>query len=214
MTDAGHSDDADTRPGPRGKVARLLETYDLPELGDELEARWTDDSSDRMSLRELARYFNERLVRKALREQAVTTLDGEAENYYRLLTADDVSSGSRIQAENQLAQAGVDVDRLRSSFVSRQAIHTYLRSERSAAYDREDSADAVRARVNAIRRLKRRLAAVGEQAIAELRRRGRIHCGDVHVSVLVQVYCEECDSSRTAGEFLTGGGCDCAGSDR
>lgn len=78
------------------KVSRLIHRYELSGIGDELEWRWTADASDRMSLRELADYFNRMLLEQALQPNAISTIDGEVTNLYRLLTEDDVSSGQRI----------------------------------------------------------------------------------------------------------------------
>lgn len=134
MTEGSNiSDDAEI--SSNSKVGRLIRRYDLAEIGDELERRWTADAGERMSLRELADYINRTLIEQALQQNATRTIDGEAANLYRLLAGDDVSSGQRIQAENRLEQNGVDVEQLRTDFVSRQAIHTYLNKEQDATYE-------------------------------------------------------------------------------
>jgi len=125
----------DTEPNSRSKVAALLHQYDLTGLGTELETRWTADAESRLSLRELATYFNKQLLAFKLDANAASIVDGEVANYYRLLTDDDVSSGKRVAAENTLRRQGVDVETLRDEFVSRQAIHTFLTTERDAAYE-------------------------------------------------------------------------------
>jgi hypothetical protein len=51
---------------PASKVARLIEEYELEGLGADLEARWTGDDNERMSLRDLATFFNQQLLRQAL----------------------------------------------------------------------------------------------------------------------------------------------------
>lgn len=144
----------DAKMSSNSKVGRLIHRYDLAEIGEELERRWTADAGDRMSLRELADHFNRTLLKQALQQNATSTIDGEAANLYRLLTEDDVSSGQRIQAENRLEQN--DVEQLRTDFVSRQALHTYLTKERDATYEQPEVSDEeqVKTRIDTIGRLK------------------------------------------------------------
>lgn len=201
----------DTEISTNSKVGRLIHRYDLAETGEELERRWTADAADRMSLRELADYFNRTLLEQALQQNATSTLDGEAANLYRLLTGDDVSSGQRIQAENRLEQNGVNVEQLRTDFVSRQAIHTYLTKERDVTYDQPKVSDEerVKTRIDTIGRLKNRLITVTEQIISELTQSDQLVSGETRVTVLVQVQCDTCDAQYPIRQFLTNGGCDC-----
>lgn len=200
----------------KSKVVRLIQQYDLIDIGEELEHRWTSQTGDRSSLRELADYFNETLLERALQQNTTNTLDGEAANYYRLLTEDEITSGTQIQAQNRLEQHGVDVEQLKTDFVSRQAIHTYLTKERNATYDQPDQSDEGRteARLDTIGRLKNRLVAVAEQAISELVQSDEVESGDTSVAVLVQVQCTDCDTQYPITQFLTNGGCDCQRTDQ
>jgi hypothetical protein len=189
----------------------VVAEYDLNGIGDELERYWTRETDERMSLRELAEYFNESLLAHVLQRNATSTLDGEAKNYYRLLTDDDVSSGKRVEATNRLEQRGVDVEQLQSDFVSRQAVHTYLTQERSATYDESQlsKADRVEDRIETISRLKNRLSAVAEGALSTLSESDDRLSGDAQVLVLVQVQCDHCDNQYPITEFLSNSGCDC-----
>jgi hypothetical protein len=196
----------------RGKLARLLVEYDLPEVGDELVERWTRES-DRSSLRDLAEYVNERLVAAALARTDARTLDGEAANYYRLLTSDDVTSGTRVEARHRLEQAGVDVERLVDDFVSRQAVHTYLRTDREASYDATSGSDRIEARKETVQRLRNRLSAVTERTLSELVDAGLLSLGSARVTVLVQVECRDCGNQYSFTDLLTRGGCDCEAGD-
>lgn len=210
MTEEGDAA-GDAEMSSNSKVGRLIQRYDVPEIGDELERRWTADADDRMSLRELADHFNRTLLERALQRNATSTVDGEVANLYRLLTEDDVSSGQRVQAENRLEQNGVDVEQLRNDFVSRQAIHTYLTKERDATYDRPAVSDEERieTRMDTIGRLKNRLVTVTEQVISELAQSGQLASGETSVTVLVQVQCATCNTQYSIRQFLTNGGCDC-----
>jgi len=92
------------------KVGRVLARRDL-DRHDEMADRWR---SRDVSLRSLERELNVALLRAAAREAGVATLDGEVENLYRLLTDDDVTSGTRVQARRRLENEGLDVDAVRS----------------------------------------------------------------------------------------------------
>jgi hypothetical protein len=193
----------------KSKLAKLLTKYELTELGAELEARWTADPADRMSLRDLADYVNKELLVATIDDP--TVLDEDIETYYQLLTEDDVSAGTRIQVKNQLAETGVDVKQLLDDFVSRQAIHTYLTKERDVTYepDQPDDNERIEARIQAVQRLKNRVQRVSEAIISELDSASLLSANAAHVSVFVRVDCHDCGQEYSFTEFLKGGGCDC-----
>jgi hypothetical protein len=197
-------------PSPRrtGKVARLIDKYGFDDLGDELVARWTAET-DRMSLRALAKYFNKRLLESRLEEQRVETLAGEIDNLYELLTDDNVTSGTRIEAENRLRQNGVAIEELRADFVTRQAIHTYLTKHRKASYDGSEAGDIVERRLADLQRLKSRQQIVTEQTLSSLQSEDHLPLGEHRVHVSVQVQCVDCERQFEIAELLERGGCDC-----
>lgn len=216
MTTSGNSaETGDSESRSRGKVAKLIYQYGFIGISEELEEYWTRETNDRMSLRELADFFNKSLLDRILQQEGAQTIDGEVANYYRLLTDDDVSSGTQIQAENQLEQNGVDVEQLKTNFVSRQAIHTFLTTEREATYKQPDSSDEERldARIETIRRLKNRLITIAEQTLSELGHSNQLSSSETHVTVLVQVHCINCDTQYPITEYLQSGGCDCRSTD-
>jgi len=195
-------------PGRPSKVARLIEQHGFDEVGAELERRWTaDDPDERQSLRELASYFNRRILAAAVADTGVQPLDGEVSNLYRLLTGDDVGVAERTRAERQLERDGVDVDELRADFVSYQAIRTYLTSHRDAEYDRHEGESLERA-LESIQRLRSRTASVAESRLEQLRESDRLSLGSPRVTVDVRVLCEDCAAQFDVGD-LDGDGCDC-----
>ena len=198
--------------GPRGKVGKLIDRHGLDDIGDELVDAWTSETDERESLRELAKRFNEALLARALEDATGSTLDGEATNFYRLLTSEEVTSGTRIEARNRLEARGVDVNTLEDEFVSRQSIHTYLTKERNVAYATDDKSDETRVedRVQTVQRLKNRLVAVAEQTLSELATSGPVSTGKSRVVVLVRVQCEDCGVQHPFTEFVRNGGCQCS----
>ena len=192
---------------PRSKVARLIERYDLAPIGGELEAAWLGEGRERRSLRDLARKFNQALLLAAMREAGMDVVDGEAENYYRLLTDDDVSAGTRVEARNRLQQQGVDIDALTEAFVTYQSIRHYLTAVRGVHYERDDA--SVTDEQSVIERLQGRVERVVTDTVDRLAADERLSVGEYRVFVSVDVLCEDCGRQFSVGELLGRGGCDC-----
>lgn len=187
----------------------MIAAYGLDEIGNELERRWTGQNGDRDGLRTLADVFNRRLLRRAMIDAGFDPLDGEAKNYYRLLTNDDVSQGLKTEAQRRLQQAGIDVEELHTHFVTYQAIRTYLTEVRGATYDSTDSTMSVEATQNSLGRLVGRSTTVVEQKLTRLRSTDRIALGPFQVRASITVYCEACETQHGVTELLARGGCDC-----
>lgn len=193
---------------PRRKVDKLIASYGMADIGQELEDRWLGRGVERRSLRWLAGWFNERLVARRLTEEGRRLLDGEAANIYRLLTADEVGAGARVDAESTVARAGIDPKVLRSEFVSHQAIHTYLRESRGASKKETDPDRPERVR-ETVQRLRNRLVAVVESGLSGLVAAEQISLGEFDVLVEVQVFCADCGTAQPVTELLAESGCRC-----
>jgi len=202
MTDA-----TDNRPS--SKVARLIDEYDLDGLGDELEALWTGDGVDRMSLRDLADYFNERLLEETLIDAGMSALESDVSTMYQNLTDEDVSTGIRTDARSRLEQNGIDVDTLESHFVSYQAIRSYLTEYRDAEYRQLSDDEKVEKDLQSIQRLMTRTLSVTEERIEKLRETGRIDVEEFEVLLDMQILCQQCGAQYSIAEFLENRGCDC-----
>jgi hypothetical protein len=212
MSGSGESGDATAgRDETRSKVGRLIAEYDLDGIAEELERRWLGVGGERESLRDLADYFNRRLLEMALADADVQTLAGEVENTYRLLTDGDVSAGMRTEVRNRLTENGLDVDRLERQFVSHQAVHTYLTEYRDVSLPSRDDTDQVEKGRETIQRLENRVVAVVQRTLDNLRNTDRITLGAFDVLVDIRVACRDCGSVRSVSELLTDGGCDCEG---
>ncbi|WP_117595558.1 MULTISPECIES: rod-determining factor RdfA [Haloprofundus] len=195
---------------PNSKVARVIEAYDLgSEFGEQLERLWTGEGEERYSLRDLADYFNRRVLEAAVASTGTSMLDGEVENVYRLLTDDEVSSGMRTEARVRLERDGVDVERLERDFVTYQAIRSYLKEYRGAEYEGTSGADRVENATATIRRLRSRTATVTEGNLDQLRSNEHIALGEFRLFVEMNVLCEECGAQYGVDELLERGGCDC-----
>lgn len=199
-----------TSTGHRSKVARVIREYGLNGTGDELVASWTDQGDDQRSLRELADHLNQALLRTAMEDAGMSPLDGEVENFYRLLTADETSAGNRTEAESTLRREGVAVEELERNFVSHQAVHTYLTEYRDVEWKSgTGERERVEKTLDSVQRLQSRLTAVSEQSLRKLSDKGLISVGDFDVFVDVNVFCEDCGTQRGIVDLLTERGCEC-----
>jgi hypothetical protein len=193
------------------KVGRGVEAFGLEGVHDELVRRWCGEGRERQSLRELAKQFNRRLLRSAVESADEAPLSGEVSNLYRLLTADDVSSGVRTQTRRRLETAGVPVDDVESAFVSHQTVHTHLTD--CLGVCRETAPDDPDARRRAdrdrIRALQSRTEAVTTDALERLRESDALALAEFDVLVDVTVLCDECGRQHDVGALLDRAGCDC-----
>jgi hypothetical protein len=195
--------------GSGSKLSRLIDQYHLNDLGSQLEEYWLASSDERYSLRGLAEYVNHQLLRTVMRNAGMDPLDGEVENTYRLLTADDVSTGTRTQTRRRLQRANIDVEALEADFVSRQAIHTYLTKDRGVSYT-PDEGDSVTKEATVIQGFKRRLKATVHSKLDRLRTANEVTLGEFEVLVDVRVLCEDCGAQYQTSEFLETQTCDCS----
>jgi hypothetical protein len=198
---------ADDRRGRESKVSHLIDKYELQGIGSELERRWTAEE-DRLSLRELERYFNRQLLETVLNEENVQTLEGEIENTYRLLTDRNVGKADRPRIRRRLEREGVDVDDLLNDFVTYQAIRTYLTKHRGAEYTQDDT-DPIEREIGNIQQLQGRVDAVTEGKVKQLRDNEHITLGDFRTIVDVQIVCTDCNSQFKAVELFEREGCNC-----
>ncbi len=195
------------------KVRRVIDSYGLDGLGDELAARWIGDGYERESLRSLADRFNTRVLAASMEAAGLSPLDGEVENTYRLLTDEEVSAGMRTQVSRRLERDGLDPDAVQSDFVSHQAIHTYLTGDREIEPPEADDGDRLNADKETIQRLRSRLEAVTENTVGRLDTTDRLDVGAFSVLVDLQVVCADCGATYEIDELFDQGGCDCDPSD-
>lgn len=193
--------------GRQSKVVRLIDEYNLQGLGSELEQLWTAEE-DRRSLRDLATYFNQQLLKQAFEEENVQHLDGEVENIYRLLTDEDVSSAESTRVQRRLERDAVDVETIQNDFVTYQAIRNYLKDHRGAEYTPSET-DPLEREVTNVQKLRGRTVSVTEGKLEQLRDSDQLTLGEFRTLADIRVVCEDCNSQFDILELLDQGGCDC-----
>jgi hypothetical protein len=199
---------------PSCKLGRVIEEYDLDGVAGNLPNYWTRED-ERYSLRGLADYVNNAILRAAMDRAGLNPLDGEVENTYRLLTDDEVSEGVRTQAHSRLDRDGVDVGAVEGDFVSYQTVNRHLKEclgvERASA-ERTDS-DRAEGGAQRIAALRNRTVAVTENTLDQLRSSGALVLGEPDVYVDVTVTCTDCGTHATAQELIDDEGCECKPTD-
>jgi hypothetical protein len=209
MSDRNPSNVSDS--GRQLKVTRLINKYDLNGIGAEMERFWTADSGDRKSLRELAAFFNQRLLKTAMAAEGLETLDGEVENIYRLLSDNEVREADRMRTRRRLEREGVDVDELTSDFVTYQAIRSYLKDVRGAEYTPNDR-DPLEREAENFQKIRGRTVSITEGKLEQLRSSDQLDLGTFRTFVENSVVCEDCGTRYEVAELLDRGRCEC-GSD-
>lgn len=190
------------------KVCRGLEECGLDDLNEALRARRTGEESRPASLRDLVDYFNREVLRTALEDAGETPLDGEVENTYRLLTDDDVNSGTRFRVRKRLEREDVDPDAVEERFVSHPTMGRHL--EDCLGVEKPGTTGKrVETATERIFKMRSRTEAVIETTLDGLASGDRIAAGELAVTVDVQVTCEECGTYEEVGAFVDRGGCDC-----
>jgi hypothetical protein len=195
--------------GRRNKVVHLIEAYELQDIGLELEQSWTAEE-DRRSLRDLAKYFNQQLLKRTLEEASLQYLDGEVENTYRLLTDDEVNSAESTRVQRRLERDGIDVDELKKDFVTYQAIRSYLKDHRGAEYTPAEI-DPLEREVTNVQKLRGRMVSVTEGKLEQLQAGGELTLGEFRTLADIRVVCEDCNTQFDVLDLLDRGGCSCEG---
>ncbi len=194
---------------PSNKVAELIETYDLDGLGGELKAYWTGEGVERMSLRDLAAYFNKELLEVKMEVAGMSVINNDTDRIYRHLTSDSISSGVRTDTENELSEHGIDPAQLKQEFVSHPTLRTYLREYQDAEYEEISDEEKLDKDRQMIDRLLTRSQSVATDRIEKLISTDRISSSDFEVFVDMNVLCQDCGTQYSVDTYLEGG-CDCS----
>jgi len=188
------------------KVDRVCEKWGLDNVDAKLREQRQNSEA---SLRDLESYFNQQVLEAAMREARAEMIDGEVENTYRLLTADDVSSGSRVEIKDRLRRSGMDPEAVTSDFVSYQTIRTHLQECLGVNTSIESEFDISDAK-NIVFKLLSRTEVITERTIDRLRSSGHLTTGDINVTLSLRIVCTECGEEYTFSRLLKRGQCGCA----
>lgn len=191
------------------KLGRVANQYGLSGLNEELVEYWTGTGDEQYSTRELATLVNQRVLAAALETAAVSYKEGEVENTYRLLTDDDVTSGTRVQTRNELERDGVPVEQVESDFISHQTVYNHLTGCLEASLESPSDEKRLERGAEKLGALQNRTEAVTTDTVAQLKRNDVVEIGEFDVLVSVTVTCEDCHQQYTIRELLEERVCEC-----
>lgn len=190
------------------KVSRLVDQYELDSIAIELERAWTSTGREHRSLRDLADFFNQRLLEHRLANEGDQLIGKEVEVLYNTLMGNEGNEADRVRARRRIEQQGIDSKELRDEFVSYQTIRRYLKNYRGVQYKPEETELRDKTR-ETLQQLRGRGEAVSTDKFESLRDDDRFTLGEFRVSVEFRVYCEDCKAQYSATELLDKNGCEC-----
>lgn len=189
------------------KVGRSAREYGLVGLNEKLGRRHADGAS----LRDLERFVNESILRRALHDANVDVL-GDVSSIYRSLTDDAVSAGTRTETREQLARAGLDVEAVTDDFVTYQTVRTHLRECLDVETGRRETLSTEDAQ-GTIEWARSRSQGIIERTLERLRTGGQLAGGEFDVTHVTRVTCVECGETYHLDGLVEQGGCDCVQTD-
>lgn len=191
------------------KVGEVAWRIDEPNLPHELGDYWTpDDESERWTVREMTTYLNRLVVEKFCQSANFELVEGEADNYRRLLRSEgDVDEGTREEARGKLSRQGVDVEALEDSFVGTSTVYRHLQNCLGHEFERPDftTRDAIDRTGVAIDTCRNTISGA----------LSRLDFDEDEISSLTlsaQVSCPHCTEIYDIFEFINNDGCDCLNS--
>jgi hypothetical protein len=189
------------------KIGRVVRRYELGAFDRTL----TDRREDGASLRDLETVVNEAILRAALRDADADVI-GDVSSVYEGLTGDEASAGERAELRGRLTRAGVDSDGLEADFVSYQTVRTHFRECLDYDTDRQSALSVEDAR-GTVEWARSRSEGIVERTLDRLADTDGFRAGDLTVSHVVRVTCEDCGATCPVDEFVDHRGCDCAADD-
>jgi hypothetical protein len=190
------NEDTNARP----KIVRVMDKYGLDDLGDELVDRWTKPQSARQSCRELADFFNVRVLDAALREEGILWERSLVEECAGIIKDKDKSlTGFDLDSR------GVDTDEVGEDMVSYQSIHNYLTDDRGVEYQRQ--INDIRSRVNGLQQMEARMETIATGIISQSVDHNQISGIEPNVEITAKCICKACGSRTDMSQYLREEGC-------
>jgi len=181
------------------KVGRVRDDYSMYNLDERLLHKYNAEDK---GVRTLEDWFNQLVLERAMEKAGMTVLDGHAGNYYRLLTDDEVLDSERRRAETELREQGVDVDTVKTDFISYRTLLTHLKDCLDIDTSRDYSPDINHDRKQ-ISKMQTRFTNVVEGTLERLVRNGAASIDDPRASISFHVRCGECDRRHNVLDFLS-----------
>ena len=192
--------------GPKKKIVRVIEEYELSAIGEEMADLWTaENQSDRYSLQELMDLFNLRVLKAALETAGLDLAPGEAENTYNYLTNDEVPHADYEETRLRLEEKGVNVDQVLNDFVaSKQTMSKYLREEQGVDFSPDKAApdEKKQGQLDYVRKIERRYENIAEGVVESLISNGELSDDEYSIDIECVVTNKSTGESSDIKELL------------
>lgn len=219
MPDAAEGETREASEVDCCKVGRTAAAFDAADA----VAALADRRRDGHSFRDLAAHFNARVVARALERSdvgdgrsvhAALVGDEVADDVYRVLHGDEASDVRRAEVRARLSEAGVDVERLESSFVSHVTVRSHLRDCAGVDPDLDESPPPFEQIANTTQGARTRASNVVQSSLNRAVRHGHLETGPLEAEVPVRVTCTECGDAFYLSELLERRRCSCTATGR
>jgi hypothetical protein len=186
------------------KVCRVLEERDMKRYEGRLLEKWQGSEAERKGYRQLARWLNVTALQREMDRAGLSTLGGEAESKYERLQGEQKIADEITES---LSQAGIDVSRLSSDFVSYGVVRTHIK-ECLGAEREVTSSDWEQ---DAIKISRDHAETKFVEAVRSLDNKGKLAAGgDISVHVTADIECEACQAQVPLERAVRRGYiCDC-----
>lgn len=205
------------QPNCTCKVGKAREQFSLDSLDESLIQQRRENET---SLRDLADFVNRSILDASIDAHASTAMpeseafgvldrDETIERMYDILSGDDVPTDRRARVESQLTQAGVDIEMVRSAWVTHPTLRTHLRE--CLDVDTSHSPDITTGSgIQTIEWARSQCVAIVERTIQRLIKAGQLVVGDPDVSLSLRITCTQCNKTYRPTELIDGGSCSCS----
>lgn len=194
-----------TTSGPKKKITRVSEEYNLNSIGDEMADKWTDSGTgENFTLAELRDFFNKQVLKKAMSDAGMDLAPGEVDYTYEYLFDGDVSRSDKEDVKRKLESNGVDVDNVESEFInSPQTIHNYLTDMHDVELrSANDDTNIVDKSLNHIESFNERYKKVIENVVKRLVDDGQLPDGEYDINIQCIVTNTDTGKSRDIRDIL------------
>lgn len=190
------------------KIVRVMRTYDLDHLEVQLVNRWTGTGEEQFTIRELARWFNVRVVERAMEEHGVS-FDGlvpDPETVYDAIDADDPDEHQESVLE-ALRDSGFPVDDLAEDLPHWRSVYAWLTEDKEVEGGNTREPLTPQRGQERIDKLLSRVERVSDSTLSQLAQNRDGEVPDAEVSVRLRVKCSECEHTCVHREWIQAGGC-------
>lgn len=182
------------------KLIRVMDKYDLEGLGDELVEQWTTTGPHRKSCRELADFFNTRVLDAALREEGIVWDKSLVEDC-AVIIADKDRSLTGFDIQNR----GVDTDDVEDDMLTYQTVHNYLTNIRGIDLNKDPS--GIRDRIDNLQQMQSKMETVASNTASRSINRDQIDGPVPSIEITAEYICKACGGRTKVTQYLQNRGC-------